>query len=46
MTTEIYLDSNATTAVLPAAIHAAAQAMGQGFGNPSSSVATGGGTDA
>jgi cysteine sulfinate desulfinase/cysteine desulfurase-like protein/rhodanese-related sulfurtransferase len=41
MTTEIYLDGNATTSVLPAAIAAAADAMGQRFGNPSSSHATG-----
>ncbi|USX27376.1 aminotransferase class V-fold PLP-dependent enzyme [Oxalobacteraceae bacterium OTU3CINTB1] len=41
MTTEIYLDGNATTAVLPAAISAAIDAMGQRFGNPSSTHATG-----
>ncbi|USX14872.1 aminotransferase class V-fold PLP-dependent enzyme [Oxalobacteraceae bacterium OTU3CAMAD1] len=41
MTTEIYLDGNATTAVLPAAIGAAIDAMGQRFGNPSSTHATG-----
>ncbi|MCU6498059.1 aminotransferase class V-fold PLP-dependent enzyme [Rugamonas sp. A1-17] len=41
MTTEIYLDGNATTAVLPAAIAAAADAMGQRYGNPSSSHGTG-----
>lgn len=41
MTTEIYLDGNATTAVLPAAIDAALDAMGQRFGNPSSTHATG-----
>ncbi|MGB7194473.1 MAG: aminotransferase class V-fold PLP-dependent enzyme [Collimonas pratensis] len=39
--TEIYLDANATTAVLPAAIDAAARAMKECFGNPSSSHATG-----
>lgn len=39
--TEIYLDANATTAVLPAAIEAATRAMTEGFGNPSSSHATG-----
>ncbi|WP_052134656.1 aminotransferase class V-fold PLP-dependent enzyme [Collimonas arenae] len=39
--TEIYLDGNATTAVLPAAIEAATQAMSQCFGNPSSTHATG-----
>ena len=41
MTTEIYLDSNATSVVLPAAIAAAADAMGQRYGNPSSTHATG-----
>lgn len=41
MTTEIYLDGNATTAVLPAAISAAIDAMAQRFGNPSSTHATG-----
>nr|WP_314607894.1 aminotransferase class V-fold PLP-dependent enzyme [uncultured Janthinobacterium sp.] len=38
---EIYLDSNATTCVLPAAVVAAKQAMEQGYGNPSSTHATG-----
>ncbi|PFH10738.1 cysteine sulfinate desulfinase/cysteine desulfurase-like protein [Collimonas sp. PA-H2] len=38
---EIYLDANATTAVLPAAIEAAARTMKECFGNPSSSHATG-----
>lgn len=41
MTTEIYLDGNATTAVLPAALRAAVQAMEHCYGNPSSSHATG-----
>jgi cysteine sulfinate desulfinase/cysteine desulfurase-like protein/rhodanese-related sulfurtransferase len=41
MTTEIYLDGNATTAVLPAAIAAATDVMGLRFGNPSSTHATG-----
>ena len=41
MTTEIYLDGNATSAVLPAAIAAAVDAMSQRYGNPSSSHATG-----
>jgi cysteine desulfurase len=41
MTTEIYLDGNATTAVLPAAIAAATDVMGRRFGNPSSTHATG-----
>ena len=41
MQTEIYLDANATSAVLPAAITAASAAMRDGFGNPSSSHATG-----
>lgn len=39
--TEIYLDSNATTSVLPAAIAAAVDAMAQCFGNPSSSHGAG-----
>jgi cysteine desulfurase len=38
---EIYLDSNATSTVLPAAVTAASQAMAQGFGNPSSTHASG-----
>ncbi len=38
---EIYLDSNATTPVLPLAAAAAMQCMQQQFGNPSSSHATG-----
>lgn len=38
---EIYLDNNATTPVLPAAAEAAMHTMRQGFGNPSSSHATG-----
>jgi cysteine sulfinate desulfinase/cysteine desulfurase-like protein/rhodanese-related sulfurtransferase len=41
MNNEIYLDGNATTCVLPAAIEAAVQAMGERFGNPSSTHATG-----
>lgn len=41
MQPEIYLDANATSPVLPAAINAAAAAMRDGFGNPSSSHATG-----
>lgn len=41
MTTEIYLDANATSAVLPAAIAAAAHAMEHGYGNPSSTHASG-----
>ena len=41
MSTEIYLDGNATTSVLPAAIAAAVDMMGQRYGNPSSSHATG-----
>lgn len=36
MTTDIYLDSNATNHVLAAAVDAARQAMEQDFGNPSS----------
>ena len=38
---EIYLDANATSPVLPAAAAAAMAAMQDGFGNPSSSHATG-----
>ncbi len=38
---EIYLDNNATTPVLPVAAEAAMHIMQQGFGNPSSSHATG-----
>ena len=38
---EIYLDANATSPVLPAAIEAATAAMGECFGNPSSSHASG-----
>jgi cysteine sulfinate desulfinase/cysteine desulfurase-like protein/rhodanese-related sulfurtransferase len=38
---DIYLDANATSPVLPAAIAAALDAMGERFGNPSSSHATG-----
>jgi cysteine sulfinate desulfinase/cysteine desulfurase-like protein/rhodanese-related sulfurtransferase len=41
MTTEIYLDGNATSAVLPAAIDAAIDTMGRRFGNPSSTHAAG-----
>ena len=41
MNTEIYLDGNATTCVLPAAIDAAVQAMRDCYGNPSSTHATG-----
>lgn len=41
MSPEIYLDSNATSPVLPAAIAAAADAMGTCYGNPSSSHMTG-----
>ena len=41
MSQEIYLDGNATTCVLPAAIDAAVQAMRDCFGNPSSTHATG-----
>lgn len=38
---EIYLDNNATTPVLPIAAAAAMHTMQRGFGNPSSSHATG-----
>jgi cysteine desulfurase len=41
MTNEIYLDANATTAVLPAAVAAAQHAMAALYGNPSSSHSTG-----
>jgi cysteine desulfurase len=41
MHTEIYLDANATSAVHPAALAAAAQAMRDCYGNPSSSHASG-----
>jgi cysteine desulfurase len=41
MHTEIYLDANATCPVLPAAARAAAETLAAGFGNPSSSHATG-----
>jgi len=41
MSTEIYLDGNATSAVLPAAIDAAIDTMGGRFGNPSSTHAAG-----
>jgi cysteine desulfurase len=41
MNSEIYLDANATTPTLPAAIAAAEEAMRGRFGNPSSSHAAG-----
>jgi cysteine sulfinate desulfinase/cysteine desulfurase-like protein/rhodanese-related sulfurtransferase len=41
MNDEIYLDGNATTAVLPAALRAAMLAMEQRYGNPSSTHGTG-----
>ena len=41
MKSTIYLDCNATTPVMPAALAAAQQAMGALFGNPSSTHATG-----
>lgn len=41
MPTEIYLDTNSTTPVLPAALDAACRVMRQQFGNPSSSHSTG-----
>ncbi len=41
MDNEIYLDGNATTAVLPAALRAAVHAMDERYGNPSSTHATG-----
>lgn len=41
MTSEIYLDGNATSTVLPAAMAAAVHAMGELYGNPSSTHASG-----
>ncbi len=41
MNNEIYLDGNATTAVLPAALRAAVHAMEDHYGNPSSTHGTG-----
>jgi cysteine sulfinate desulfinase/cysteine desulfurase-like protein/rhodanese-related sulfurtransferase len=41
MSNEIYLDCNATTPILPAAMAAACQAMQQQFGNPSSTHTSG-----
>lgn len=41
MSTEIYLDTNATTPVLPAALAAACRAMQDAYGNPSSSHSSG-----
>ncbi|HEX8604126.1 MAG TPA: aminotransferase class V-fold PLP-dependent enzyme, partial [Pseudoduganella sp.] len=41
MNNDIYLDGNATTAVLPAALRAAVQAMEHDYGNPSSTHGTG-----
>ncbi|NRR32098.1 aminotransferase class V-fold PLP-dependent enzyme [Oxalobacteraceae bacterium] len=41
MTTEIYLDGNATSSILPAALAAALDVLEQRFGNPSSTHATG-----
>lgn len=41
MSPEIYLDSNATTPILPAALAAACRAMQQAYGNPSSSHSSG-----
>jgi cysteine desulfurase len=41
MTDQIYLDANATSPTLPAAIAAAADALRERFGNPSSSHAAG-----
>ena len=41
MNSELYLDANATSATLPAAIAAAQDAMGERYGNPSSSHAAG-----
>jgi cysteine desulfurase len=41
MGTELYLDCNATTPVLPQALAAACQTMSQAYGNPSSSHSAG-----
>lgn len=41
MSHTLYLDSNATTHVLPAAVEAATRAMAEQFGNPSSSHTSG-----
>ena len=41
MASDIYLDANATSPVLPSAIAAAVEAMAASFGNPSSSHAAG-----
>jgi len=41
MASDLYLDANATSPVLPSAIAAAVEAMEASFGNPSSSHATG-----
>ncbi|GGC19871.1 aminotransferase class V-fold PLP-dependent enzyme [Pseudoduganella buxea] len=41
MTNELYLDGNATSAVLPAALQAAMDAMAHRYGNPSSTHAAG-----
>jgi cysteine sulfinate desulfinase/cysteine desulfurase-like protein len=41
MAADIYLDANATSPALPAAIAAAVEAMAASFGNPGSSHATG-----
>ncbi len=41
MTTELYLDGNATSAVLPTALQAATEAMANCYGNPSSTHAAG-----
>ena len=41
MNSEIYLDANATSATLPAALDAAVDALRERFGNPSSSHAAG-----
>src|SRR4051812_30461713 len=41
MRTDLYLDANATSAVLPAAIEASERVMRELYGNPSSTHATG-----
>jgi cysteine sulfinate desulfinase/cysteine desulfurase-like protein/rhodanese-related sulfurtransferase len=41
MNTDLYLDSNATTGILPSALDAAIHAMAECFGNPSSTHSSG-----
>jgi cysteine sulfinate desulfinase/cysteine desulfurase-like protein/rhodanese-related sulfurtransferase len=41
MKTELYLDSNATTGILPSALEAATRTLAESYGNPSSTHSTG-----